>query len=596
MSKRAIVYARVSRDDRDTDGRNLAGQLAMGREYCMARGHIVLLELAEDARGASGAEIDLPQLLKIREKAQAGEFDVLVVREIDRLSRNLAKQLIVEAELKKAGVTIEYVIGEYPDTPEGNFMKHVRASVAEFEREKICERNTRGKELKVKAGSVMTYGKAPYGYRPIKQGNLTQLEIVEAEAVIVRLIFDWYTVGEGDGPLGTAEIRRRLNALNVLTPSMSGGDLRPIKGKRGPTDWALRSLYGILKNETYAGVWHFNKSKRLGEKERLPVNVPAIVSRAQWEAAQEQLALNRAEKAGKHPRGEFLITRRVKCAKCNGSVTVTTITRPSGLRFTYYLCRNHNSQALKFCNVPYWRAVDIDARIWEWIKVLVSDPTTLVERMTDSQTEQDKANKVVLAQLEVADGLIAENKSQRERLADMYELKIIERGALVERDARLKEALTKLEEERAKIAAKLTVRVTPEQMQTVMEFAAEVRERLPYADKHFAERRRLIEALDVRATLEWEGDKWAINADCWIGKARLVIDSKMSKSQSTPPCRAGRPAAGARPRSARRGWSAPAQDHNFSVRFSQVLPRASSPPCWSTPPPRSPRTPTASAA
>lgn len=35
------------------------------------------------------------------------------------------------------GIEIEYVMGEYPDTPEGNFMRHIRATVAEYEREKL---------------------------------------------------------------------------------------------------------------------------------------------------------------------------------------------------------------------------------------------------------------------------------------------------------------------------------------------------------------------------------------------------------------------------------------------------------------------------
>ena len=75
-------------------------------------------------------------------------FDVLVVREIDRLSRNLAKQLIVE-EMKRDVVQIEYVLGEFPDTPEGNFMKQVRASVAEYEREKIMDGATYENKLEL---------------------------------------------------------------------------------------------------------------------------------------------------------------------------------------------------------------------------------------------------------------------------------------------------------------------------------------------------------------------------------------------------------------------------------------------------------------
>jgi DNA invertase Pin-like site-specific DNA recombinase len=61
----------------------------MGHEYCAKRLYHLIDELSEDVKGASGAEIDLPQLNKIREMAARREFDVLVVRELDRLSRNL---------------------------------------------------------------------------------------------------------------------------------------------------------------------------------------------------------------------------------------------------------------------------------------------------------------------------------------------------------------------------------------------------------------------------------------------------------------------------------------------------------------------------
>mgnify|MGYP001552472036 CR=1 FL=1 len=68
-------------------------------------------------RGASGASFERPELNTALDMARAAGFEVLVVREIDRLSRNLAKQLIVEEELKRNGVQIEYVLVEYADTP-----------------------------------------------------------------------------------------------------------------------------------------------------------------------------------------------------------------------------------------------------------------------------------------------------------------------------------------------------------------------------------------------------------------------------------------------------------------------------------------------
>jgi site-specific DNA recombinase len=97
-------------------------------------------------------------------------------------------------------VVIEYVLGEYPDTPEGNLMKNIRATIAEYERLKISERNTRGRRLKVKSGNVLTHGKSPYGYHLGNgvDGKAT-LIIFEPEARIVRLIYGWYIEGAETG-------------------------------------------------------------------------------------------------------------------------------------------------------------------------------------------------------------------------------------------------------------------------------------------------------------------------------------------------------------------------------------------------------------
>ena len=87
--ERAILYARVSSNDKGKD--NLPAQIELCREYATEKNYNIVAELSEDDRGASGFEIDLPQLTKIREMAQTGQVSVLIVRELDRLSRNLVK-------------------------------------------------------------------------------------------------------------------------------------------------------------------------------------------------------------------------------------------------------------------------------------------------------------------------------------------------------------------------------------------------------------------------------------------------------------------------------------------------------------------------
>ena len=111
MSKRAVLYARVAVGDADGANHKLVEQLAQCRNYALAQGWTVIAELHEDERGVSGLALDPPQLVAVRRMAHAGEFDVLVVRDLDRISRNVARCLVVEQELEQAGIQIACVTG-----------------------------------------------------------------------------------------------------------------------------------------------------------------------------------------------------------------------------------------------------------------------------------------------------------------------------------------------------------------------------------------------------------------------------------------------------------------------------------------------------
>ena len=109
MGKRAVLYARVAALG---SRRRLENQLQMGRKYAQENGYAVVAELKEDA-GVSGITLDRRQLNRVREMARAGQFDVLVIRGPDRLSRDHGKLLTLEKELKRAGVEIECIEGPH---------------------------------------------------------------------------------------------------------------------------------------------------------------------------------------------------------------------------------------------------------------------------------------------------------------------------------------------------------------------------------------------------------------------------------------------------------------------------------------------------
>jgi ribosomal protein S15P/S13E len=107
--------------------------------------------------------------------------------------------------------------------------------------------------------------------------------------------------------------------------------------------------------------------------------------------------------------------------------------------------------------------------------------------------------------LAVIDDLLADNRRQLERALDLYLSGDFPREMLVERKEKLQSTIDALERERAELAAQLKAQtLTDEQVQIVTEFAEKVRGGLEVAERDLEKRRRLIDLLDVRATLAVE--------------------------------------------------------------------------------------------
>ena len=526
MTTRAVLYARVSSDDTRNDGRNLRGQLDMCREYALKHGWSIVAELPEDDRGASGASLELPQLNRLIEMARASEIDVVIVREIDRFSRRLAKQLIIEEELKRFGVRIEYVLGEYPDTPEGNLMKNVKASVAEYEREKIAQRMTRGRRLVVKNGGIMLHGnKPPYGYLVSSDGK--NLVIHEPEAEIIRLIFTWYAEGDENGhKLGSNAIAHRLTEMRVPTwEDIHGYNSK----KRGSGKWSAGVIVRTIGRETYLGRWHYGRRKngQMNPKENwLELEVPALVTPELWKKAQAQKEHNK-ERSKRNGKCQYLFARRIKCGVCG--TRVYGVARPTKNKlYLYYYCNMKRSDyAIKReCNLGDFRADHVDSLVWEWVRSLLADPVTLNKGLDVYRAQQQDAMRPLVERLSVAEKLLDENRRQLDRLLDLYLSGDFPREMLVERKTQLERTVDLLEQERVGLTAQLSDRtLSKEQVESVQRYATQVAEGLDQADVDFTLRKQIVEELNVRVTLTIEDGQRVIHAQCVLGKQQMVLNT-----------------------------------------------------------------------
>jgi len=531
MSKRALLYARVSGDDRRKEGRNLAGQLEMCREYAHERGYEIVDELSEDDRGASGYEINLPTLNRVRDMATAGEFDVLVVRELDRLSRNLAKQLVVEEELRRNGVHVEYALAEYPDTPEGNLQKHVKAAIAEYEREKIRERMVRGRRLKVKAGHVLLHSTPPYGYQRATNETTGKdtLAPFEPEARIVRLIFHWYAYGDdGQGPLSIRAIAKKLTEMRVPTRHDTTPDCRGSK-KQGHGHWHPGTIGKYLSSETFVGTWHYSKGHNADNPrhEWLPVEVPPLIDTRTWETVQKRRKLNR-DTAKRNMKYQYLVRRRLTCGLCGmkmGCHTGTKRTQKGKYIYLYYQCpATHGNTFVRECNLPLFRAKAVDRAVWRWIEGLILDPENLASALRELQAESQRTNQPLHERLGILDEQIADHEGQYQRLLDLYVGGQFPREMLMERKLRLEKTIASLTEERKKLAESLAASaITDEDVARIEEFANTIAQGL--ANVTFEDQCRVIDLLEFHSTLTVEDGRKVAYAQCVLGKETFRIAS-----------------------------------------------------------------------
>ena len=227
--KRAILYARVSTDEQARSGYSLAQQIEALRPYATREGYEVL-EKIED-KGYSGANLARPGLDRVRDLVAAGDVDVVLAQDRDRLARKVVLNGLLEEELSKHGCKTKALNDYGDDSAEGALMRGIQTQFAEYERAKIAERTRRGKERKAREGKVLRGPKSPYGFRYNSAGD--GLIVYEPEMVVAERIFRLAAEG-----LGPQAIQTRLH--DEGTPSPTGDPL-----------WPRRTLEQVLRSDLY---------------------------------------------------------------------------------------------------------------------------------------------------------------------------------------------------------------------------------------------------------------------------------------------------------------------------------------------------------
>lgn len=471
-------------------------------------------------RAASGSDWDLPGLNAMLDAAKSKRFGVLIVPTVDRFARDMAKALLLEQQLRKLGVRVVYINAPIEDTAEGRLLLRQLQSFAEFEKEKIKFRTSRGRREKIERGQILGSGPAPYGYRYVRVDQGTRKRVVGLEedpatALIARRIFKEALRRSAE------QIVDMLRAEGVTPP--------PGYNRRTPAlRWTRDIVLRILQHPVYVGLMIYGgtdgrRRANLFADGSEGVAVPALIDRRLWDdvqhALQRRQKARRSRSAGEDP---WLLRGLLTCAHCRGllsishnSIRQTASARAMGLArgsYRQYEClRSHPGSAAReqreVCPLRAVHAEQIEGAVWKSVHDVLMDPVRLQAGMRKARERFDTARERHVDRIATADHEIARYVGQIERLVD--ELLDTTKGtetyrALVERRTRIEGTIERLRTERARLDVEPNEGISPAAAEQIVDFSRQVASGLTLAS--VTDRRRVLEDLHVQVTLRMDPD------------------------------------------------------------------------------------------
>ena len=481
---------RVSTEDQAKHGFSLGGQLDACRARALSLGAKQVVEYADE--GVSGALLKRPGLSALRDALKAGTVDMVIVLDPDRLARNLSHQLLITEEIEKAKARLEFVNFEWRNTAEGQLFYAVRGAIAQFEKEKIKERTSRGRQQKAKTGKLPLSFK-PFGY---DYDPATSLLVVNGpEAIVVRDMFRWL-LEEGDGPNGIA---RRLNQLGI--PSKKGGQ------------WHRAVVRQILTNRVYTGKFYANRYDTTGlglnrhrpkdervaaslrpEEEWIAIDVPAIIGEDVWSQAQKLLERARRLWAGTS-KAEYLLSGLMVCGHCQMSMSGHNL-KEWGKKRRVYTCRRAYQGAPEgACNTKV-DAASVEKAVWDRLLSWLQHPDDLRQ-----EVEQGVDTAAIGRELNDIQQGLAQIKQGRINIIRILEQGAVTADAMMDSLGRLKEREHDLLAREKEIKEILSQgNVSEKEMQAWREMAEAWLNRLHASDVTAEERKHLVRTLVTRIT------------------------------------------------------------------------------------------------
>lgn len=504
---RAYGYVRVSTAEQAEHKTSLRQQKVDLRNLCSKQG-IDLIEIFEEP-GLSGSDWKRPEFNRMIMLAIGDDHpvDYIVAADMSRLARDVELIVTTQGQLKRAGVKSLFAYQTFEDSHFGMLHQLLTGWQDQDAIVKASMNTRRGLRGTAEEG-FWPGGTVPLGYesRTVEirgKKEKKKLFINEAEARIVRKIFDLAERGIDGTPMGGRAIAEYLNKRGY---TRRGGKFHN------------SNVAGILARPHYLGEFPGNKFDERGnllpEDEWTMVECPQIISKEKF----DHVAALRATRAPRNtaPRsvnGPTLLIDIAHCGMPNCGAGMTVATGGSG-KYRYYKCNVRTNRGASACRCPNVRTDKLDPLVMEVVAEKIFGQTNLESLLGRVLDTSDEARKCKQLELDQCEGRLVE---ARKRLSNLHDG--IEIGTISARDP---DIASRIKERKAEIdGLNSTAKVLRQQLDrgpaqitpaAIRKFGEIVRQNLVHGDSKVRQRiaRAFISRIRIGSKIEIEGDTAAL--------------------------------------------------------------------------------------
>ena len=380
--KHFVGYIRVSSERQAREDRSSLGTQEARIRATVSNRDGILVKLFCDVE--SGRRDDRPEYQKMLKYVLEEDVDIVLVQYLDRFGRNPKEILSRIWALDEYGVSVEATDQNIKDD---ELMLMVHAGVAGQESKRTSERVRANMGNSARKG--IHTGKAPYGFRPIR-------EIKDGRAVVVR-----WEIEETEAAI----IREmtRLNSEENLGFKAISDNLNDRGMRRESRHWVPSSIQQILRNPVIKGLMVYGRNQKKGtplqDLIEVPGVFPPILSDTEWDTLQQRMDIRKGAPRGSVHKSNYLLSGIARCGHCGGPMTGKTGSSYKGRPYRSYLCVRAKKSKEDCTYSRGHNAKRIEPAVLEYLGQF-SDPARVARLLKEAGAGELKRKKTELTKLE----------------------------------------------------------------------------------------------------------------------------------------------------------------------------------------------------